>query len=164
MNRTKILLLVTMLLACVGTSRAGDVFTVHGRNNCNTTGSANGITRTLAAGTHYFTIDGAVSFWSSDGQNGGNTWVVTLRVYDLATGTVHPFGGGVGFLPTATDADASVDGVVFEFDLPQAADVRFVVNDGGGCGDNRGTMIITLDDPAVPVEGATWSTLKATYR
>jgi len=68
------------------------------------------------------------------------------------------------FEDSAAAAEAAVSGLVFEFTMPVAGDVRFYIADGGGCGDNRGNVYVTLDDPAVPAARRTWSALKAGYR
>lgn len=156
-------LLPALLLLAVAPAHA-ESFTVHGRNNCHASGPANGVVRTLGAGTHYVTLSGAVSYWSSDWENGGQTWITYVRVHVLDTGEIHNFNSGSGWEPTAAAAEAAVAGTVFQFDLAASGDVSFVVNDGGGCGDNRGGVVVTLDDPAVAGEARSWSALKSAYR
>lgn len=152
-----------ILALCAGVSQA-EVITLNGRTHCHTGSSVNGVTRMLSAGTHYLTLSGAYSFWSSDGQNGGLEWITNVRVHDLSSGATHAFGSGNGFEASAAAAAAAVAGLVFEFEMPEAGDVRFYLRDGGGCGDNRGNVHVDLDDPAVPAERQTWSSLKTAYR
>lgn len=152
-----------VFLACIAMAipvAAQDVFNVSGSGNCGGPGA--GVTRALAAGTHYVTLSGAMSNWSSNGNNGGNTWITRIRVRDLSTGTDYTFASG-GWQPTPVAAAASVAGMVFEFPLATAATVSFFFPDTP-CGDNRGTVTVSLDDPVVPVASAHWGTIKSSYR
>ncbi len=165
MKRTITSFIMTILILQAGAAMAGDVFQVHGLSNCNASANgANGVERTLAAGTHYFTLSGAISNWSSNNQNGGLTWVTIVYVYDMSTGESQPFWSETWYKATPTAAAADVAGTVFEFELATETTVRFVTIDTGGCGDNRGAVTVDLDDQAVSIENSSWSLLKTTYR
>ena len=156
------LVIAGLLLIMTLPASAQDVFQVHGRTNCG--GSGNGVVRVLAAGTHDLTISGGISFWSSDSFNGGNTWISRLVIKDLSTGVEEVFDAGVGFLPSRAAAEAAISGMVFTFDLPADATVAFYHTDGGGCGDNRSYVTVSLDDPIVGNDRSSWGEIKSAYR
>ncbi len=165
MKHTTTSFIIAILILQTGAAMAGDVFPVHGLNNCSESMSgANGVVRTLSAGTHYFTLSGAASNWSSDNQNGGLTWLTFVYVYDVSTGDSELFWSESVRRATAAAAAADVAGTVFSFDLATSSTVRFVIVDTGGCWDNRGAVTVDLDDQAVATASSSWSMLKAIYR
>ncbi|MCB1047697.1 MAG: T9SS type A sorting domain-containing protein [Calditrichaeota bacterium] len=54
-----------------------------------------------------------------------------------------------GFHPSQATAQAAAQGMVFPLDLSVASQVTFFVHDGGGCGDNRGSVMLRLQDQQV---------------
>jgi hypothetical protein len=106
-------------------------------------------------------VAGAWSLWSSDGQNGGEHGSLT-RARINATGEVVIIGPGGGFYPTSIGGSSSV-GTVWNLDLTSAGTVTFFVTDGGGCGDNRGTVTLRIIEPPVSVDPASWGRIKAIY-
>lgn len=145
-NTLKAVLLAGLLTGLAAPVAANTVFNVHGRNHCDDQPWANGPTFELGAGTHLVEYQaGAWSLWNNDGQNGGQTWVTSMRAYVHATGETLPM-FGTGFHPTQAAAQAAAVGLLFELELAQSSSVSFFVQDGGGCGDNRGQVTLALLD------------------
>jgi len=81
-------------------------------------------------------LDGAYSLWSSDGQNGGNTWVPAVRLPVVETGDVITLGETGTWYPSQTSAEAIVVGSTTTLELLAESEIVFYQPDGGGCGDN----------------------------
>lgn len=140
-------------------------FVLNGVTHCggNLTNPEVGVHFNLPAGTHNVQwVSGAYSLWSSNGENGGNTWIAVARAYVYATGETITFGSTDGFQPTSSAAEAGALGT-YPITLTTASQVSFYLSDGGGCGDNRGNITLQLESP-VPTVPATWGAIKGLYR
>lgn len=145
----KAALLAGLLAGLVAPVAADTVFSIHGRNDCATQPWADGPSLMLDAGVHPLAYQsGAWSLWNSDGQNGGQTWVTGVYAYVHATAEAVPL-FGTGFHPSQASAQAAAAGLLAELDLPMSSQVTFYVQDGGGCGDNRGQVTLALLDQVV---------------
>ena len=154
-------LATAILVYFVATSSARS-FTLNSVSNCGPTYS-NGVSFNLDAGAHNIEwISGAYSLWSSNGFNGGLTWIGWTRAYVHATGEIITFGAPASPTWYATKALAEAAAVgIHTINLSVASQVTFYLSDGGGCGDNRGS--VTLEFATVPVENHTWGSIKALY-
>ncbi len=155
------LVIVCLILAVALPAFAQDSFVVHSVNNCS--GSGVGVVRTLSAGDHALTLTGAMSNWNYDAANGGLSWLTWVVMTNLTTGEQTSFSAPGGRQATATAAQAMAAGVVFPFTLAEDATMSFHFLDTP-CGDNRGSVTVHLDDPAVASEGASWGMVKVRYR
>lgn len=158
----RLILAFSLAALLAGPVSAQDVFNVQGNNHCPNPG--NGVSRFLSAGIHYVTLTGGVSYWSWDGDNGGKTWVSYVIVRDLSSGVDYSLNPGTGWQPTRAASEAQNAGVVYTFEMAAAGEARFYISDGGGCGDNRSYVTVTLDDLTVENSASTWGALKSTYR
>jgi hypothetical protein len=135
--------------------------TLHGADDCGSISA--GQTVTLPPGDHYVEwTAGAYSLWSSDGQNGGNTWIAVAQVFRHAEGDTITIGSPGTFYPTQAAAEAAALGS-YPLTVTSPGDITFWLSDGGGCGDNRGTITLNVLMP-VPVSPASWGRVKAVYR
>jgi len=87
-----------------------------------------------------------------------------VKVVDVASSMEYHLGAGTGFQATRVLAAAETAGMIFTFDLAAPGEVRFFIKDGGGCGDNRSSVTVTLDDLSVPDKAQSWGALKSIYR
>lgn len=139
---------LVIMLASSTAIQADTVFVVDGRTDCAATPPGSGPTLFIEAGTHTLEyLSGAWSLWSSNGANGGLTWVTPIRAYIHATGeTIPMFGTGVH--PSFAVAQAAAVGQTHELDVLVDSNVSFLVTDGA-CSDNRGAVTLSLLDDAV---------------
>jgi len=154
------IILFTIALACPALAQYQTV-AINAQATC---GNAyeNGVAVNLGAGIHYLTLTGAFSNWNVNTENGGNAWITLARARVSATGDTYNYSAGTGWKASPTAAAAEVAGMVFELTLATAGQVVFATIDNP-CGDNRGTVYVTIDDP-VGVESRSWGTLKAMHR
>lgn len=130
-------------------------------SHCGT--APNGQTLQLPAGTHEITLDGAYSVWSSDISNNGNTWITGVRAHISGAPDDELLYAESSWQSTPELAAAEVSGMVFDLSLTTDTDVTFYVFDAG-CGDNRGSVTVTVNVPTVAVDQSDWGLIKRLYR
>ncbi len=161
---------VLALLACLSLCMASPTYatqvSVQGLGHCSSPpGPTPGApTLTLPAGvSHVEWISGAWSLWSSNGENGGLTWVGAVRAYIHATAEHVVIGPGSGYYASVGAVEAVTVGSITNLTLSVPSQVTFFVTDGGGCGDNRGTVVLDVTEAPVPVASTTWGRLRTLY-
>ncbi len=141
--RNTVLFFATLSLGLASLAFADIPFTLNPVSDCGQAPYFGGQTFYLAAGPHQVRWDsGAISFWSSNGANAGNSWLPFFHMYVHATG--EDLGWSTGqYYPSYAAASAAGAGSLIDIDLAVGSLVSFFVSDSP-CGDNRGSAALTL--------------------
>lgn len=138
-------------------------FNLYGNSNC--PGLSEGLNFPLFTGTyHIHYVSGAYSWFSNDLEWGGHTWASRVNAYVYATGESYIIGSAPvpGLYFTAAEAEAAAVGI-YQFEVPANSMVSFSLPDHTACDDNRGFITLRFGTP-LPVQAATWGSIKALYR